>query len=77
VQVTIKLSGNLACIHTSLPMEMVMEFTVPVTIGQLLIELAISPLIITTVVVNNQLKDQDFLLTEDSEVLLIGPMAGG
>lgn len=77
MQVKIKLSGNLASILTSFPKDMVMELKEPVTIGRLLFEMDMNPLIITTIIVNSQMKDREFMLTEDSEVLLIGPIAGG
>lgn len=77
VQVIIKISGNLANILTSFPKETVMEFKGPISLGGLLLEMAINPLIITTIVVNNRLEDREFILMQDSEVLLIGPMAGG
>lgn len=77
MQAKIILSGNLANILTSLPTEMVMELKEPVTIRSLIFGMDINPLIITTIVVNSQMESLDFLLTEDSEVLLIGPISGG
>lgn len=77
MQVIIRISGNLANILSSLPKEIVMEFDGPISLEGLLSEMAINPLIITTIVVNNRLEDRKFMLMQDSEVLLIGPMAGG
>ena len=57
--------------------KLVVEAAKPLTVRQLLNDVGIKPEIFAGVFVNGERRDLDFELTEDSEVILMSPTAGG
>jgi len=78
MRLTVNLSGHLKSLYPDLEQVMEIELEQPVTVRDLAIRLGISPWIVMSASIDDQLRDVDFLLQEDqTKVTLIGPMAGG
>ena len=74
---TIHIAGTIRGIVDNLPRQTVVETTSPSTVGQLAAEIGIPSILIVLAFVNGRKKGLDEPLTEDAEIYLMGPVAGG
>ena len=74
---TIHISGTIRGIVDNLPAQTVAETTSPTTIRQLAAEIGVPPILVVLAFVNGRKQGLDEPLTEDAEIYLMGPVAGG
>ena len=77
MRITIKISNTLRHIVDGLPSELVVEKSAPLTVGQLATHLKIPTVLVVIAFVDGIKCPLDYRLTEDAEIALIGPVAGG
>lgn len=78
MKVTIRLSGSMRAIYPNLDEEIVLEISEPMSIKNLLIHIGINPLVAPLVSVDQKLKNMDYVIKEEENVItVIGPLAGG
>ena len=77
MRITVKISNTLRHIVDGLPREQVVEKSAPLTVAQLATYLNIPTLLIVIAFVDGVKCPLDFKITEDAEISLIGPIAGG
>ena len=77
MRVEIRLSGSLSALVQDQPAEHVIELAEPISVKALIRRINISPLLVMMVLVNGERREKDFMITEDAQIALIGPVAGG
>lgn len=78
MQIKVILHGNLKAIYSDKPEEINLQIDDSTSVMNVLGELEISPLVVTTVLIDGDTKDKQALLKKENEKLeLIGPLAGG
>ena len=77
MRVEIRLSGSLSALMQDQPVEQVVELDEPISVQALIRRINISPLLVMMVLVNGERREKDFMSTEDAQIALIGPVAGG
>ena len=77
LRITVKISNTLRHIVDGLPSEIVVEKPAPLTVGQLATYLKIPTVLIVIAFVDGIKCPLNYRLTEDAEIALIGPVAGG
>ena len=77
MRIAVRISNSLRQIVEGLPGELVVEKSGPLTVGQLAAELKIPRVLIVLALVDGVKCPLDFELTQNAEIDLIGPIAGG
>ena len=77
MRITVKISNTLRHIVDGLPSELIVEKSAPLTVGQLATHLKIPTVSVVIAFVDGIKCPLDYRLTEDAEIALIGPIAGG
>ena len=74
---TVRISNTLRCIIDGLPSKVSVERAEPLTVSQLAADLDIPPILVVNAIVNGTKRDLNHQLTDDAEIALMGPVAGG
>ena len=74
---TVRISNTLRYINNGLPSKVSVEREEPLTVSQLAADLDIPPILIVNAFVNGIKCDLNHQLTDDAEISLMGPVAGG
>ena len=78
MEVTIRLSGSMREIYPNLDEEILLEIGEPMSIGRLLLQIGINPLVAPLISVDEKVKNADYIIKEEGNVITVtGPLAGG
>lgn len=77
MKVKLTLSGSLRTIYKDKEAETIKEIAEPITVKELLYNLGINPIVVPSILINGECASKDFLITEDVEIVVFGPLAGG
>lgn len=77
MRITVRLFGSIASILTDFPGNMALDIDEPMPVWQLLGLLNIDPLLVMMVTVNDHQESKDYIVRDDSELVLYGPISGG
>ncbi len=77
LRIKLILSGSLRQIYNDKQSEIVIELENPTTVRKLLCATGINPIVVTNVFVNGKCESKDYLLANEEEIVLLGPLAGG
>lgn len=77
MKINIKLSGSLLLIYKDLDEQMTVHIDEPISIRCLLHKTGIHPSVAPMVLVDGEVRDKDFIIEEEVELMVIGPLAGG
>ena len=74
---TIHIAGTIRGIVDNLPRQTAVETASPPTIRQLAADIGVPPILVVLAFVNGRKRGLDEPLTQDAEIYLMGPVAGG
>lgn len=77
IKVRVFLSGGLKEYYPTLAQEQMITLKEPLTLLELIERIEINPKIILGAEIHGKLEGKEYLIEEDTELLLLSPMAGG
>ena len=77
MKIILRLSGSIRLIYKELNEEIVLSVNEPVSIRSLLQMAGMSPMVVPLVYMDGSKKDKDYIVTKDSQINVLGPLAGG
>lgn len=73
----VSLANNLRVLQPDLPIESIVESLAPLTINEIAVKAGVHSLLLVAGIIEGALYPLDKPVLQDSEIVLLGPVAGG